>query len=173
VFDIPGLREGGNGVKMTETRPGVYVGRYTVRGNDQVYNVPIRVRFISKNLKMSRMNAAQPVSLVGGTLSPPTITGPVAGEMLDGNVVITGHAEPGSNVRVTLSTTGRLLGLLPIQGGDIVQEVRAGADGVYRTPPITLPHPAGAKDLRYRVQAVSTDPLGRTSEATVENFSAR
>lgn len=173
AFDITGVTDPAQGVRMTETAPGTYTASYTVKPNDKVFNVPVKVRFISKGAKIHRMNAAQPVSLAGGQLQAPTILEPKPNERLTGVVTVVGRAEPGATVRVSLNTSGRLFGLLPIEGSNIVQEVQAGADGTFKTDPLPLPSPVGAKDLRYQVQAVTTDPLGRTSTPTAMTFQAR
>jgi len=172
VFDIAGTGVGAQGIAMTETSPGTYVGRYVVRPGDRAFNAPVRARFISRATKILRLTAPRTVTLAGGEPVRPTLLSPPPNARLGGTVVVTGRAEPGSTVRIALTTSGRLFGVLPVEGGTVTREVKAGADGLFKTEPISLPDPAGARDLRYQIEVTAIDPLGRSSEPAVGSFRA-
>ncbi|MBW3623031.1 MAG: copper amine oxidase N-terminal domain-containing protein [Armatimonadetes bacterium] len=170
TFTLPGVAQN---LPMRETSPGVYTGTYTVRSNDKAFDTPIQVRLRTDGGTVSTLNTARPVSLAGGTLQRPFLISPAPGTKLSDSIQVVGRAEPNSTVRVMLNTTGKLFGVLPLEGSEIVQDVRVGSDGVFRSDALPLPRPLGAKNLEYKVSLVTVGPDGRTSEPLSVTYGAK
>jgi hypothetical protein len=123
-------------IRMTETRPGIYVAQYTVQPGDAAIRQPVTVRFTaSDGATYNRQSRPITIRTIAGYL--PRITSPVQGQQIVSPIVVKGIAEPGSIVRVTVQYRRDVQRVLPIEGLTAVQEVRADAEGRWSTQPLS------------------------------------
>lgn len=157
---------------MREESPGVYVGSYTIRKGDSLAQAPATVTFRSASGRTVEQTAGEAVTIAAGPPEPPTITGPAADAAVGNAVTLTGKAAPGATVRYSVRYQGVLL-ILPT-GGELADgEVKADAQGNWKTPPITLSAPSGLSRLTYSASVVTVGAGAegeQTSEAATVSF---
>jgi len=160
-------------ITMQEVQPGVYVGRYTVRREDQADRVPVIVELTNSANEIIRQEASAPVLLATRTAVAPKILGPVEPVDLDRPLVITGTAQPNARVRVQVDFTGRAFGALPVNGTVGSQEVVADARGAWRTEPFEVRLPLATNRVRLTVQAAEALANGQQSQPARVELRAR
>ncbi|MFN3653431.1 MAG: stalk domain-containing protein [Armatimonadota bacterium] len=152
------------GVRMTESTPGVYVGKYTVKQGDQVEKAPIVVQFTTPDGNQQRGEATAPVNIVTRGPETPEITSPRRRFRLGNELVIQGNAAPGAKVVVEVTYSGRAFGALPVDGSLGTQEVTADRDGRWTTEPLDVRLPLGVKTPDLTIRAVTVDAAGTRSD---------
>jgi hypothetical protein len=145
--------------RMREESPGVYVGTYTIRKGDTLAQAPATVTFRAANGRTVTQSAGEAVTIAAGPPEKPVISTPAADTAAGNAVVVTGKAAPGATVRYSVRYQGSLL-ILPLSGELADGEVKADAQGNWKTPEITLSAPAGVSKLTYTVSAVTVGAAG-------------
>lgn len=85
--------------------------------------------------------------------APVVVTSPEMGAKILRSLVVTGAAEPSSNVMVTVTYSNGLGGVLNLSGQVISQLIAAGSDGHFQMGPIALEGPLATKGLVFTVKA--------------------
>lgn len=160
-------------VPLTESTPGVYTGKYTVRRGDQIAKAPVTVEFVSPEGTRIRQEAGAPVNLVGGMLQAPKITDPVDMFNLEDTLVVEGTGTPGSKVVVEVNYTGRAFGALSLKGTLGSQEVEVDRNGRWVTDPFQVRLPLGVRRPQISINARAVDAAGMESEPTTVNLTTR
>ncbi len=138
LLTIPGLLAE---APMNETSPGVYEATYTVKTGDELLGLPVRVTFIRPDQSRFETLSVRPVTIVSESGYLPRITSPRNGTIIGSPLVVTGIANPGARVRVSIEFRRDIQGVMPIEGLSDVQNVRAGSDGVWKTEPMAATAP--------------------------------
>lgn len=93
------------------------------------------------------------------------LTSPVDGEIARRAIVVMGTADPGSAVRVSVTYSNGLAGLLKLSGEVASQNMSAGRNGEFKMGPIALDGPLATDGLRFTIKAYYPD---RADHATAE-----
>ena len=164
---ITGTAVGGS---LTEETPGVYVGTYGVRRGDSITNGQVVVTFTPPGGAADvTLASARTVSLSAGAPRPPIIDTPQDGASVGNYVTVSGRAQPGSTVRLSLRYDGKLL-ILNKSGNLASVDLKVGADGLWTSGLLTLSTPRGASDLTITAEALAVTPAGETSETATVRF---
>lgn len=94
-----------------------------------------------------------------------SLSSPVDGTVIRHVIAVKGTAEPGSTVRVAVTYSNNLSGLLKLAGEVASENVSVGKDGEFRVGPIALDGPLATDGLRFTVKAYYPD---RADHASVE-----
>ncbi len=156
-FSIEGVVDS---VPMVEVagQPGVYVGQYLVRAQDNVQNARVFVTFTRAGVTQ-RMEASSQVTLLSQQTPAPTITSPAAGSRVGAPIVVRGTAQPGAQVVVRVDYEGSLL-LFSVRGtyGEVATTADASGNwSVSMNPTIRIPN------AQLTITAVAIDAAGRRS----------
>ncbi|MDH7602300.1 MAG: hypothetical protein QHI38_09150 [Armatimonadota bacterium] len=98
---------------------------------------------------------------------PIVITSPEPGARIKRVLTVTGIAEPGLSVMVTVSYTNCLAGILNLSGQVISQLVAVGADGQFKLGPIPLEGPLATRGLLFTVKAYYPDSAEPAASVSV------
>ncbi len=162
-FTIPGIA---NDVRMTESAPGVYDGRYAIKPGDDLPGQPVKITLVTPEGNRLQVLTARSLTIITDSSYLPRIISPRAGEDIASPVAVTGVATPGAEVRVTVEFRRNILGLMPIEGLSDMKTVKAGADGIWKTEPlaatapfhdVTTEFPYGFGELRNQYK-LTEDP---------------
>jgi hypothetical protein len=148
---------------MTESSPGSYVGRYTVRRGDQQLRAEVAATLVMPDGERQTLTDSAPLRIATRELKAPTITSPGPDDPINSPVVVTGRGEPGAKVIVEVTYAARAFGVLPISGTAATQEVAVGADGTFKTEPMTLRLPRGATKVEYAIRVADAAAEGETN----------
>lgn len=99
--------------------------------------------------------------------APVVLTAPVMGSRILRTILITGTAEPGSSVVVTVSYTNGLRGLLNLSGQVCSQLVAVNSEGKFQVGPLPLEGPLATKGLIFTVKAYYPDSEQAASMVSV------
>jgi hypothetical protein len=154
---------------MKEESAGVYVGTYTIQNGDSLSKAPATVTLTSGGRTVTQ-TAAQEVTIAAGPPAKLTITSPGTNASVGDSVVVSGRAKPGSTVRYTIRYEGTLI-ILPTAGNVTDGEVKADAEGVWKTPAIPISTPLGLSRVTYFADAVTVGAASTdVSEMTTVSF---
>jgi hypothetical protein len=153
---------------MTETNPGVFVGRYTVRTGDSFAGVPVTARLITPRGETFTREIERALSnrVATGAMAMPAITSHKNNETVGKNITLTGTAAPNARVLIRVDYSRRVGGLINLNGTLHEFEVQADANGRWSTESLSLDTGlVSGRGTTYTV--VATASLnGRTSEET-------
>ena len=93
--------------------------------------------------------------------------------MGDSRITMTGHAQPGATVRLTLRYDGKIIALIPVSGvrRDGFFTVQADeSTGQWKAEDVTLDAPRGASGLKFTIEAVAVGANGEVSAPSVVRF---
>lgn len=138
LLTIPGLL---TSAPMAETSPGIYEATYTVRAGDELLGLPIQVTFVRPDGAEYQTLSQRPVTITTESGYLPRIISPRNGQIIGSPITITGIANAGSLVQVSVEFRRDIQGVMPIEGLSDIQLVRAGADGVWKTEPMAATAP--------------------------------
>lgn len=93
------------------------------------------------------------------------LTSPTDGAVIKRSIVIKGTAEPGERLRITITYSNNLTGVLKLAGNVGSQDVSVGKHGEFRMGPIALDGPLATVGLRFTIKAYYPD---RADHATAE-----
>jgi len=96
--------------------------------------------------------------------APVVVTAPEMGSKIQRTLLVTGTADPGANVMVTVSYSNQMGGILNLSGQVSSQLIAAGPDGEFKMGPIPLEGPLATKGLIFTVKAAYPDA---TDQGTV------
>jgi hypothetical protein len=153
---------------LREESAGVYTGTYTVRKGDALTKAPVTVALTVGGRTVTQ-TAETAATMAAGTPDAPTILQPRAAAAVGRTVVVAGKAAPGAVVRVQLTYQGKLL-IVGAKGTLGSVEVKADAQGSWKTEPLTLERPFGVSDITYTVEAVTVGATGDLSEPATVTF---
>jgi len=152
---------------MTETNtPGQYVGTYTVRRGDQVIGDRLTAHLTVNGATFTE-KATAPVTIVTKTAMKPVIESPAPNSRVGQEMTVTGRADPGSDVEITVTYQQTLLGILGTRGTIATERAKVDAAGQFRSPAIPLGGLFGTDGVHYTVQVVEIDAAGQRSEPAV------
>lgn len=137
-FTIPGVA---NDIKMVESAPGVYSGQYSVQPGDALPGQPIRITLVTPQGNRFEALSAKSLTIVTDSQYLPRIVSPKAGEDIASPIVVSGIADPGAEVQVSVEFRRNILGMMPIEGLSDTKTVKAGANGVWKTEPMAATAP--------------------------------
>lgn len=137
-FSIPGVAEN---LRANETAPGMYDGEYTVQPGDALFQQPIKVTVMIPGGDRFEVLSPKPVTITTESAYLPKIISPKTGEIIGSPIVVTGIADPGSSVQVSVEFRRNFLGMMPVEGLSDLTVVKAGADGVWKTEPLAATAP--------------------------------
>ncbi len=163
---------------MAETTPGVYDGVYAPRNGDSLTNAKVVVTFTPADLAQNQTPwtraATQTVSIAAGGLSAPIIDLPAEGQSVGSKrVTISGRAQPGATVRLTLRYDGKIVAFVRTSGnaGGGTLEVKADeTTGAWQIDDVALDAPRGASGLKFTLEAVAVQPTGEKSAPATVRF---
>lgn len=115
--------------------------------------------------------AEQPKPSEPSAKAPVVITSPPTGQKIKRVLTVTGTAEPGSNIMITVNYTNQRGGILNLSGQVTSQLVAVGPDGQFKMGPIPLEGPLATKGLVFTIQAFYPD--APNTAATVIVFGDR
>jgi hypothetical protein len=156
-------------VPLTEVRPGVYEGSFTVMNGQSATEAPVTARFTAPDGVTVEATLPQGLSVAAGPPPAPNITSPADGAQLADNGRIEGTALPNSIVRVKLDYDARLRGgSLPVTGSAGSREVVANGDGHWAVDNLIASQGGflDSPNTQITVSAVAIDPNGGRSEAS-------
>lgn len=81
------------------------------------------------------------------------LTSPADGSDVRRAIVVKGTADPNSVVRVTITYSNQLHGILRLAGEVTSQDLSAGSDGQFRMGPIALDGPLATPGLKFNIKA--------------------
>lgn len=154
------------GIRLSETSPGVYTGRYTVKEGDQAAREPVTVELVTPDGGRVKQESTAPVNILTREPESPEIISPGKRIQLGDELVVEGNAAPGSKVVVEVTFTGRAFGALPVKGTFGSQEAKVDKDGRWVTEPFVVRLPLGVKKPELTIRAVSVDSAGTESKPT-------
>jgi hypothetical protein len=151
---------------LTESEPGVYVGKYTVRRGDDLAKAPVQVDFVSADGTRVKQEGTLPITFATTPAAPPKITFP--GEMLrlEDELVVEGTGTAGTKILVEVTYRGRAFGALAVKGTFGTQEVLVDKAGKWKTDPFEVRLPIGTKRPELTITARSVDAGGTESAPT-------
>jgi len=151
---------------MIEAEPGKYVGRYTIRRNDNFNNAPVTAKLVTANGDSFTYEAADRFNADVRTLEAPSFTGPEDGAKVGNRITLRGTAAPGSRVQLKVDYTTTTLGVFKTTGTVYETEVIADDQGRWSSDPIDLSTGLGGGPTTYNVTAVTVGANGKKSETT-------
>lgn len=96
------------------------------------------------------------------------LTNPQDGSVIRRVILVRGTADPGAAVRVTITYSNGLTGLLKLAGDVASESVSVGKNGEFRMGPIALDGPLATNGLKYTIKAYYPDRADHgTAEVTV------
>lgn len=93
------------------------------------------------------------------------LTSPVDGGTIKRTILVKGTAEPGSTVKVTITYSNGLAGILKLAGEVCSQNLSVGKNGEFKMSPISLDGPLATNGLKFTIKAYYPD---RADHATTE-----
>lgn len=99
--------------------------------------------------------------------APVILTAPVMGSKILRTLLVTGTAEPGSNIMVTVTYSNGLGGLLNLSGQVCSQLIAASSSGQFQMGPLPLEGPLATKGLIFTVKAGYPETSQSTSVVSV------
>jgi len=93
------------------------------------------------------------------------LTSPMDGEIARRAIIVKGTADPRSVVRVSITYSNQLMGVLKLAGKVASQNMSAGKNGEFKMGPIALDGPLATDGLRFTIKAYYPD---RADHATAE-----
>jgi len=151
---------------LTESEPGVYVGRYTVRRGDDLARTPVVVDFTAADGGKSKLESTLPVTFATSPAQPPKITYPTDNLRLADELIVEGTGTAGSKVVVEVTYKGRAFGALAVKGTFGTQEVTVNRAGRWKTEPFEVRLPIGTRRPELTITARTIDANGTESEPT-------
>jgi len=85
------------------------------------------------------------------------LTSPVDGAVARRAIVVRGNADPGSVVKVTITYSNHLTGVLKLAGEVLSQNLSVGDSGEFRAGPIALDGPLATNGLKFTIKAYYPD----------------
>jgi hypothetical protein len=170
TFSIAGLRANVPMVESTSER-GTYYGSYTIQPGDAARDGEVTVRLAASNGEIFTATAQTRVHInAAGTPPPaarvPVITSPSEGAVISAPFVVTGHARPGSRVKVTAEYDGSVL-LFKVAGSLGTQTVTVDRKGEWAVKFTDEPPVSG---INVSITAVEVDeddrPLSAATRVT-------
>ena len=163
---------------MNESSPGVYEGVYAPRKGDNVSGAKVVVTFIPSDLASGQAPwtraASATVSIAAGGPVAPVIDRPSEGASVGINRInVSGHAQPGSTVRLTLRYDGKIIALIPVSGVKSDGFLTVQADettGEWKVNDVALDAPRNASGLKFTIEAVAVAPNGEISAPSIVRF---
>jgi hypothetical protein len=128
-------------IPLSETDPGVYVGEYTVKSGDNVQNAPVTANFTAHDGTTVTTSLADKLTVAAGPPSAPRILMPRDNDTVDAAapLEVSGKAQPGSMVRVTISYNSKAMGgILPVSGQSATTDVKADKNGDWTATELSL-----------------------------------
>lgn len=168
TFNIGGLR---SGIPMTEQpgRPGTYMGTYTVQPGDYIQNAPVTVQ-VAAGGQVYTANAPVTLSINSQATYPsgaaPTITSPVNGATVGIPFIVSGHAAPGTRVKVSADYAGTVL-FFNVNGSLGNQTVTADQNGNWQATFANSPTVRGGVTLTITAMAVDAGGNAISPASTV------
>jgi hypothetical protein len=156
---------------MQEESPGVYTGTYTAKKGDMMDRAVVTVAFTPKETDVAKVSqsASETVTIHAGPPVAPVIDFPIEGTAVGGYVVISGRAEPGAKVRLTVKYDAKVL----FSNKSAVldnEDVDVDGDGNWKSNSITLEVPRGASNVKFTVTAVTLAVTGEISPPATVQF---
>ena len=99
--------------------------------------------------------------------APVVVTAPSMGSRIQRTLVVTGTADPGANVMVTVTYSNGLGGILNLSGPVSSQLIAASGSGEFKMGPIALEGPLATKGLMFTVKAAYPDAAEQATEVSV------
>lgn len=160
-------------VRMTEDRPGHYVGQYTVRKGDDAANVRPRVYLLTQDGQRHALDASNALTITTGKPIKPTITFPVKTDTVTSPLVVKGRGTPNTKVRIKVDYQNRVLGVLALQGTAADTIVDVDKNGNWQTEPIPLSGLFSNRNVDYTITATSVSAANEASDPVQMQFRAR
>lgn len=153
---------------MIESTPGNYTGEYVIRKGDSFGpKDAITATLTTAAGKNYTVEAPEKLGVSTGPLTTPTFKSHADGDKVKGSIVLTGTANPGTTVQISVEYTTVLLGALRT-GGKVWEGTAAVDDnGQFTTPSIDLDTLIAGSNTEYTVRVRSTTDDGRSSETAV------
>ncbi len=148
-------------LRLTESanQPGVYLGSYRVRADDQARDARVLVD-LTRGDARSRVEATVRITILAALVPPPRIASPAAGARVGVPLVIRGTAEPGYQVAVRVDYAGRFL-LFEMRG--TYGQVTTTADEAGRWE-VSIQQSSRMPGAQLTITVWTIDPLGRRSQ---------
>ena len=151
---------------MNEVTPGRYVGRYTIRRNDNFEDVPITAKLITTAGDVFTFESPTRFRTSVKTLEAPSFTDPSDGSTVSDRLVLRGTAAPGSKVRIKVDYTKTALGILRMNGTVAEIDVTADDQGYWKTDPIDLNTGLGSGATTFNITATTIGASGKKSSVS-------
>ena len=111
------------------------------------------------------IQVSQPKKVEEPKLAKIVLTNPPDGTVIRRVILVRGTAEPGASVRVTITYSNGMTGLLKLAGDVASENVSVGKNGEFRMGPIALDGPLATNGLKFAIKAYYAD---RADHATAE-----
>jgi len=167
---------------LPEVQPGVYEGTFKVRMGDQWDNALVTVLFTDAQGKTWTMRSPRGVSTArrpargnappkpdAPAMTKPEITSPTEGATVNSPLTITGKAAAGSQVRLKLDYTTKVL-LLNFTGTLLEQVVTADADGNWKLAGVNLDTAATGRGTSFTLTTWMVSDGDKLSDPTTVHF---
>lgn len=165
-------------IDLAQTDPGVYSGSTKLTGRQGFKDAPITVQFVDGNGKawestgqqlLSTTTAPNQSTPTAPAMTKPQITSPTEGANVDSPLTISGKAAAGSEVRLKLDYTTKVL-VLNVTGTLLEQTVTADAAGNWRLDDVKLDSTVTGRGTRFSLTAWMVSDKGELSEPATVNF---
>jgi hypothetical protein len=155
---------------LKEEGAGIYLGIYTVQRGDNIPRATVTVLFQPKDSARTVQKVSEDaVTLSAIRPTPPVIDQPLEGRSVGSNVSLSGRAQPGIKVRVSIRWEGK--GTNGTVRGDLtVAEVIADDKGKWFTEPLPLDLDQQVGSVIYTAEIVAVAPDGETSTQSSVRF---
>jgi hypothetical protein len=149
---------------MTESSPGVYTARYTVRRGDDFRNMPIVARVRLDDGTSYTVEAERFIESPGTRLpSTPTIIAPT-GSRVGETIVLRARSANAERYEVRIDYVTTVLGGLRLNGTVHQRTYEADSRGELRTDPIDLDVSIGGSNTEYTITVTAVSSDGTRSE---------
>lgn len=128
----------GASTDLTETAPGIYAGKYTIKSGESAEHAPVTADFRAADGQTTTVPLAAGLTISAGPPASPTITSPTEGAAVGDTIDIMGNSAPGATVRITVDYSTKALGIFNLTGSSGTKEVTANNKGVWKVPGLSL-----------------------------------
>ena len=149
---------------MTESSPGVYTARYTLRRDDNFTNQPVVARVRLDDGTSYTVEADQRIDFrSSGLASTPIITAPT-GTRVGNAIIIRARSNNATRFEVKVDYASTVLGGLRLTGTVHQRTYEANSRGELNTDEIDLTTPVGGSDTEYTITVTAIAADGTRSE---------
>jgi hypothetical protein len=149
---------------MTESSPGVYTARYTVRRDDNFLNQPVVARVRLDDGTSYTVEADQRIDFrPSGVVSTPIITAPI-GSRVGNGIIVRARSNNAARFEVKIEYASTILGGLRLTGIVHQRTYEANSRGELNTDEIDLTTPVGGSNTEYTITVTAIASDGTRSE---------